>query len=263
MLLVDSHCHLDILMNFKKKYKNINKLINLFKKNKFLYLLTISTNIKNFFSIFSMFSYIDIIKLSCGIHPLYIETVTNSDYLDLEKFVSYKKVIAVGETGLDYKINIKKNIKKKQIDLFIYHLYLANKYRKPCIIHSRNSYNDTLNIIKKFNINLFGAVIHCYSYFKKKVLFKFLDCGVYISISGLITYKNNFLLQKIIKYIPLDKLLVETDSPYLTPYPYRGSINNPSKIIFTFKQISKLKKISFYKILKININNFLNLFNIF
>ncbi len=262
MWLIDSHCHIDLLLCNKNNKINILKLLNLFKKKKFLYLLTISINMKNFFHIFSLFSYIDMIKLSCGIHPYYVKNISNSDFLDLEKFISYKKIIAVGETGLDYKINMSKENKKKQKDIFIYHLYLADKYKKPCIIHTRNSFNDTWNIIKKFNVNLFGAVIHCYSYFKKKELFKFLNCGVYISISGLITYKNNFLLQKIIKYIPLNKLLIETDSPYLTPYPYKKFINCPSKIIFIFKKISELKKISFYEVLNCNMNNFLNLFKI-
>ncbi len=259
MFLIDTHCHIDLL-DYWKKNKNIDQLLYWYKKKKFLYLLSISTNIKNFFNIFSMFSYIDMIKLSCGIHPYYIKNVNNSDFLDLEKFVSYKKIIAVGETGLDYKISINKNIKKKQIDVFIYHLYLANKYKKPCIVHTRNSFNDTINSIKKFNINNFGVIVHCFSYFKKRYLFKFLDLGVYISLSGLITFKNNFLLQNIIKYIPLDRLLVETDSPYLTPFPYRGSINDSSKIIFILKKISELKKISFYKIMKCNMKNFLSLF---
>ncbi len=261
MFLIDSHCHIDILFN-KIKNKNIYQLLLLLKKNKFLYLLSVSTSIKNFFYIYSIFSYIDMIKLSCGIHPYYVNEIINSDYLDLEKFISYEKVIAVGETGLDYKYNISKKNRIKQINIFLYHLYLSNKYKKPCIIHTRNSFKDTINSIKKFNISDFGAVIHCFSYTERYFLSKFLDLGLYISISGLITFKNTILLQNIIKYIPLNRILVETDSPYLTPYPFRGKINNPTNIIFIFKKISLLKKISFYKIIKYNKKNFLKLFNI-
>ncbi len=258
-MLIDTHCHLDLL-NYKKKFKNIEELLYLCKKNKFLYLLTVSINLKNFFNIFSRVSYIDIIKLSCGIHPYYTKNINKNDFLDLEKFISYNKIIAVGETGLDYEIKLNKEDKKKQIDMFFYHLYLSLKYKKPCIIHSRNCYKDTLNIIKKFDISSCGAVIHCYSYYNKKILSYFLDLGLYISFSGLITFKNNFLLQSIVKYIPLNRLLVETDSPYLSPVPYRGVNNNPLKIIFIFKKIAELKKISFYKVIQYNMKNFINLF---
>ncbi len=261
MFIIDTHCHLDILFH-KKKIKNIYHFLSLCDKKNFLYLLCVSTSIKNFFHIFSLFSYIDKIKLSCGIHPYYINDINNDDFLDLEKFISYKRIIAVGETGLDYKENIDKNYKYNQINFFLYHLYLANKYKKPCLIHSRNSFNDTINCIEKFDINNFGAVIHCFNYTKKNILLKFLDLGLYISISGLITFKNTYLLQDIIKYLPLDRLLIETDSPYLTPVPYRGTDNDPFKIIYIIKKISILKKVSFYKIMKYNMNNFFNLFKI-
>ncbi len=260
-MLIDTHCHIDIL-KYGKNIFNIEKLLYLCEKNNFLYLLSVSTNLKNFFSIFSMLSYMDMIKLSCGIHPYYVQNLNNNDLLDLEKFVSYNKIIAVGETGLDYKNNVSKKNKNKQIDVFFYHLYLSVKYCKPCIIHSRNSYKDILNIIKKFDISKCGAVIHCYNYTNRKILSYFLDLGLYISLSGLITFKNTILLQDIVKYIPNNRLLVETDSPYLSPYPFRGKYNNPLKIIFVFKKISKLKKISFYKVIKINVKNFFKLFKI-
>ncbi len=260
-MFIDTHCHIDLLYN-KNIIQNIDKLLSLCKESNFLYLLVVSTSLKNFFSIFSRFSYIDKIKLSCGIHPYYVKFIKNSDFLDLEKFISYKKIIAVGETGLDYIFDVDKKNKKKQINVFFYHLYLSVKYKKPCIIHSRNSSKDTLNIIRKFSINDFSAVIHCYNYFDKKVLSNFLDFGLYISISGLVTFKNNFLLQNIIRYIPLNRLLVETDSPYLSPTPFRGKINNPLKIIFIFKKISILKKISFYKVVEYNMKNFIKLFKI-
>ncbi len=260
-MLIDTHCHIDIL-KYNKFINDIEKLIYLCKNNNFLYLLSVSTSLKNFFIVFSMVSYIDMIKLSCGIHPCNIKDIGKNDFLDLEKFISYNKIIAVGETGLDCIKNIDIKKKKKQIDFFIYHLYLAVKYKKPCIIHSRNSHQETLNIIKKFDISKCGSLIHCYNYTDKKVLFNFLDLGLYISLSGLITFKNTILLQNIVKYIPLDRLLVETDSPYLSPSPFRGKYNNPLNIIFIFKKISELKKINFYKVIEFNKNNFLKLFKL-
>ncbi len=259
MFLVDTHCHLDLL-----KFHNVKEFevfLKLCRKKNIKYMLSVSTNINNFLYIFSMFSYIEMIKLSCGIHPLYVWDSNCYDIFDLEMFINYKKIVAVGETGLDYE-NIDNNIKYKQIDFFKYHLYLSSKYNKPCIIHTRNSWFDTLNSIKEFISKKFKGIIHCFNYCDKNILYKFLDIGLYISISGLITFKNNFCLQNIIKYVPLDRLLVETDSPYLAPEPYRGSINTPLKIIFIIKKISQLKKISFYTVLKKSTENFLNLFKL-
>ncbi len=262
MFLFDSHCHIDKL-DYKILSNNINYFISFLKKKKIKYLLSISTSIKNFFIIFSMISYINqnIIKLSCGIHPLYIKYIEKGDFSLFKKIIFFKNVIAIGECGLDYK-NINNLNKKKQIKIFLKQLYLSNKYKMPCIIHSRLSYLDTLNIIKRFNINNFGAVLHCFNYHEKRILHKFLDLGLYISLSGLVTFNNNILLQNIVKYIPLDRLLFETDSPFLSPVPYRNKKNDPSKIIFIIKKISKLKKISFNILLKNCYNNFINLFNL-
>ncbi len=258
-MLIDSHCHLDKL----KIFKSINNLIFFLKKNKIKNVLSVSVNIKNFFSLFSRLSYINqnIIKLSCGIHPLYIKDMDKDDLFLLEKFLLFKNVIAIGESGLDYKFISNNLDKKKQIDIFNYHLFLCKKYKKPCIIHSRFSEIDTINEIKKFDINDFGAIIHSYSYLDKKILYKFIDLGLYISLSGLITFKSFYKIKDIINYIPLDRLLVETDSPYLTPYNCKG-LNNPTNIIFIIKKISYLRKISFYKILLNTNKNFINLFNI-
>ncbi len=263
MYLFDSHCHIDKIFNYFL-FKNINDFLLFLKKKKIKYILSVSVNIKNFFSVFSMLSYVkqDIIKLSCGIHPLYIKNIKKDDLYYLKKIILLKNVIAIGECGLDYN-NINNNyIKNMQIKIFIKHLFLSDKYKKPCIIHSRVSWLDTFNVIKKFNILNFGAVLHCFSYSDKNILYKFLDLGLYISLSGLITFDNSYLLQKIIKYIPLDRLLIETDSPYLTPIPYRNKKNDPSKIIFIIKKISLLKRINFNFILKICYNNFIKLFKI-
>ncbi len=259
MYFYDSHCHIDKLDNYLSE--NINNLLLFFKKKKIKYLIGISVNLKNFFNILSMISCIDqnIIKLSCGIHPLYLHKMEKDDLFNLKKFLLNKKVVAIGECGLDYS-NIKNINKNKQIKIFKYHLYLSQKYNKPCIIHSRFSSIDTINVIKNLKIKYNNIILHCYNYSNKDILFKFLNLGVFFSISGLITFKNNYKLQNIIKYIPLDRLLVETDSPYLTPYPYRGIKNDPSKIILIIKKISDLKKVSFINILRYTKKNFLSLF---
>ncbi len=262
MYLIDSHCHLDILLD--KKLYNIEKIIFLCKKYKIKYLLSISVNINNFINIFNKFSNFNFIFYSCGVHPNYINTINKKKFWYIEKFINYKKVIAIGETGLDY-LNVNYELKKLQYYYFYHHLYYANKYNKPIIIHSRFAFNDTLNILKKFSILNFGVIIHSFSYGNKKKLYKFLNLGVYISLSGLITFKNFINLRNIIKYIPLDRLLVETDSPFLTPEPYRNKINTPYNIILILNLISKLKKIKYKNLVNNLYNNFLHLFekNIF
>lgn len=260
MFLIDSHCHIDKLFD-KLLFKNIYDFINFLKNNNIKYILCICTDIKNFFSILSLTSYVDYnIKLSCGIHPLYIKKNNSNDFFYLKKFLKHEKIVAIGECGLDYK-NINNYFKKLQIFFFEKHLFYSIKYNKTCIIHSRFSGNDTYKIIKNFSKNNnFRGLIHSYSYENKKLLYNFLDLGLYISLSGLITFNNMKFLEEIIKILPLDRLLVETDSPYLCPKYYNFKYNDPSKIVFIIKKISIIKKKSFYEILKYSINNFFKLF---
>ncbi len=261
MFLIDIHCHLDKLF-LNKYFKNIKDLIFFCRKKKIKYIVSVSVSINNFLYNFKKFHNINIVGLSCGIHPLYCLNVKKKNYLKLHKYSLYKEVIAIGETGLDFNIGIDNLFKKKQIYNFIQHLNISKKNNKPIIIHSRNAFFETLSVLRNFEIYKFGGVIHCYSYNDKYKLKKFLDIGCYISLSGLITFKSNFLLCKIIKYIPLDRLLVETDSPYLSPEPYRGEINNPSKILYIFKKISEIKNINILNIIDYNKKNFSFLFKI-
>ncbi len=255
MKYFDSHCHLDKIYNL-----NINYLIKNLKKLGFVYILTISTDINNFIFIYNCYLNIDIIYFSCGIHPKYLDICSIKEFKYMERFINYKKVIAIGETGLDYfNNNINKLLQKYYFD---YHLYLSFKYNKPIIIHSRSSFNDTLYMINKYkNFNL-KFILHCYNYNDKYSLYKLLNYNVYISLSGLITFKNCLYYKYIIKDIPLNKLLVETDSPYLTPVPKRGQINNSCNIIYIIKFISIIKKIKLDILTKILIKNFLNVFKI-
>ncbi len=258
MYIIDSHCHVDLL-DYKNKFKNVIELSNLCKLKNIKYVLSISVSIKNFFFIYKLLKGIKLFKISCGIHPYYVNSIKKKTFFYLEKCVASNKVIAVGETGLDF-VNLNCLDKIKQIKSFIYHLYIAKKYSKPIIIHSRNALNETLNVLKKFYFPGFKGVIHCFSYFNKVNLFKFLDLDLFISISGLITFKKNINLLNFVKFIPLYKLLIETDSPYLTPEPYRGIQNDPTKIIFIIKKIAELKKVSLETVINYTTANFLRLF---
>ncbi len=262
MFLIDSHCHIDILNYNSKLFNNIKEYVNFCKKKNILYILAVSIDLKSFLKIFRMSINIPNIGISCGIHPLYWKNnISIKKLFFLKKISLHKKVIAIGESGLDYKLSSFLN-KKIQIKLFKFHLNIAKKNKKPIIIHSRFSFKDTYDIVSRFNILDFGGLVHCFSYIKKNELSKLLDIGLYISISGLVTFINAIDIQKIVKYIPLDRLLVETDSPYLSPHPFRGKFNDSTKILLIFKKISEIKCIDINDLIFINKKNFIALFKV-
>ncbi len=260
MILIDSHCHLDLLI-YKKIYRNIFELINFCNNNYIKYIVSVSITIDNFFDILKLINKFDNVFVTYGVHPLYFNCLNEKKLFKYKNFIFNKKVIGLGETGLDY---IKKDIYYRNIQKknFINHLCLSEKYNKPIVIHSRYSCEDTICILQDFNINKFGGIIHCYSYNSKSNLFKFLNLGLYISISCLITLNSFFFLKDIINYLPLDRLLIESDSPYLSPKFSKSKINNPSNIIYILKIISNIKNVSLTKISKHILNNFKRLFKI-
>ncbi|MGD6858594.1 MAG: TatD family hydrolase [Enterobacteriaceae bacterium] len=250
--LIDSHCHIHKIDIFNSK-KKILKIINKAKKNHVYLFLNVCTSLKEFIYIKNISKSFPNILLSCGIHPLNLSKNNNFNYKKLDKFSSYKKVIAIGETGLDFS---HKNINKfVQIDSFLKHIEISKKYKKPIIIHMRNSCKYVINIIKNLNIN---GMIHCFNETIDKVKI-FINKNFFISFSGLVTFKNVFL-NEVIKYVPLDKILIETDSPYLSPNPYRGKINEPYNLYYIAKYISKIRKISIIELSYIIKNNFKKLF---
>jgi TatD DNase family protein len=166
----------------------------------------------------------------------------------------------VFETGLDFYYNHSdKKIQKKS---FIEHISAASQLNIPIIVHSRNAENDTYEILKSEKRNLdLNVLVHCFSG-TKKFAKKLLDINCYISVSGIITFKNSNVLADTVSYIPLEKLLVETDSPYLSPLPYRGKTNEPSYIIHTVEKLSKIKNISKETVITNTTNNFMKLFDL-
>ena len=169
------------------------------------------------------------------------------------------KIIGIGETGLDYYYhNSDKVIQKKK---FVEHIEAAIDLDLPIIVHSRDAENDTFDILKDFSTANPKILIHCFtgsSNFSKKLL----DLGAYISLSGIITFKKSIELQKTVSLIPIDRLLIETDSPFLAPEPKRGSINEPSFIKYTAQRLAKIKDISYDDLIVYTSNNFIKLFSI-
>ena len=257
-MIVDSHCHLDYL----NLYNQLDDVIKRAEVNKVKYLLTICTTLDSFEKIKLIVQKYKNIYGTFGIHPHETKHFTNIDCNHISKFVRrQKKIIGIGETGLDYYYN--HSDKKTQKKSFIQHIRAASELKIPIIIHSRTAENDTYEILKseKKNSNL-KILLHCFTGtedFAKKLL----DLDSFISVSGIITFKNNTDLTKAVSNIPIEKLLVETDSPYLAPTPYRGKPNEPSFIIHTIDKLSKIKNLSKEDIEKKTSNNFLKLFKIY
>ena len=256
-MIVDSHCHLD----FSELFNQLNEVIHRAENNQVKCFLTICTTLESFERIKLIINKYKNIYGTFGIHPHETKKFTNVDskfILDLKK--KYKKVIGIGETGLDFYYN--HSDKKIQIKSFIEHIHAASELNIPIIVHSRNAEIDTYEIIKNEikNSNL-KVLIHCFTG-SKDFAKKLLDLNCYISLSGIITFKNSAELADAASYIPIEKLLVETDSPYLAPLPYRGKTNEPSYIIQTIEKLSKIKKISKESVIENTTKNFKELFSL-
>ena len=256
-MIVDSHCHLD----FSELFNQLNEVIHRAESNQVKCFLTICTTLESFERIKLIINKYKNIYGTFGIHPHETKKFTNVDskfILDLKK--KYKKVIGIGETGLDFYYN--HSDKKIQIKSFIEHIHAASELNIPIIVHSRNAEIDTYEIIKSEikNSNL-KVLIHCFTG-SKDFAKKLLDLNCYISFSGIITFKNSAELADTASYIPIEKLLVETDSPYLAPLPYRGKTNEPSYIIQTIEKLSKIKKISKESVIENTTKNFKELFSL-
>ncbi|MCV2506208.1 MAG: TatD family hydrolase [Candidatus Lightella neohaematopini] len=257
MFLIDSHCHIDKFHYSSVIDYNLENLICNAKLNNVKLLLSVCTKLDYFYELVNINKSYNNILISCGVHPLFINN--NYNYYKLLDLSSNNNIIAVGETGLDFfyeKDLRKRNIQKK---VFIDHISIARKLDKPIIVHTRNSFNDVIDILN--NYNKLSGVFHCFNE-NTKCASLVLDIGFYISFSGILTFKNAQVTRDTLKYIPLNKLLLETDSPYLTPEPYRGTYNQPAYLKNIIEYVSVIKNISLEKLSSILLNNFLELFKI-
>lgn len=254
--MIDSHCHLD----HSPLFENINSVVKRAESNGVKLFLTISTNTNSYLKIKQITSKFENVYGTFGIHPHETKSFSN---FDKEKIISitndHKKTIGIGETGLDYFYNNSdKQIQKK---LFIQHIEASLKLKLPLIVHSRNAEDDTFNILNDFSSQKPKILMHCFvgsTNFSKKLI----KLNAFFSFSGIITFNNSKELQKTASTIPLNRLLIETDSPFLAPVPKRGQKNEPSFIIYTAKKLAELKNVSFEEISTITTKNFYNLFSI-
>jgi len=252
--MIDSHCHLD----HEPLFSNLDSVIQRSKNVGINKILTICTTLDSFIKIKEIIKKDEIIFGTYGIHPH--ETKDNKVTSDkiIEEINKNKKIIGIGETGLDFFYN--HSDKVSQINSLEEHIKAAIELKIPLIIHSRNAEKETLEVFNNYkNYNL-KILMHCYTG-SKKFAEKLLDFNAYFSASGIITFKNSTELQETFKYIPLKKLLIETDSPFLSPEPNRGKKNEPSFVKFTAEKLAYIKDISNSELIKTTTLNFETLFN--
>ena len=253
--MIDSHCHLD----HEPLYQNIKDVLIRAKKIGITKLLTISTTFKSYEKIINIVKIDPIIFGTFGIHPHECENEVVQKDLIIKKINNNKKIIGVGETGLDFFYN--HSDKKKQISSFISHIEAAINLDLPIIVHSRNAEKETFEILDSYKKCNPKILMHCFTG-SIKLAKNLLKLNAFFSASGIITFKNSLDLQNTFSFLPLEKLLIETDSPYLAPIPMRGKKNEPSYIKFTAEKLAFLKKLNFKELDKITTNNFNFLFNI-
>tara|TARA_B110000305_G_scaffold145153_1_gene161361 strand:+ start:1344 stop:2105 length:762 start_codon:yes stop_codon:yes gene_type:complete len=253
--MIDSHCHLD----HEPLYENLSNIISRSKEIGVTKLLTICTTLNSFENIKSIVEKDKIIYGTYGIHPHETENNIVDKQTIIKSVHENKKIIGIGETGLDFFYN--HSDKNRQIISFKAHIEAAIDLKKPIIIHSRNAEKDTFEILNSYKNDNLKILMHCFTgslEFSKKLL----TLNAFFSASGIITFKNSIELQNTFKTLPLEKLLIETDSPFLAPIPMRGKKNEPSFIKYTLEKLSMITETTVEKMSKITTENFNKLFNL-
>ena len=238
--LIDTHAHLD----FPELYSNLSVIIENAKNNNVLKIITISTNLNKIEKIIQISNDHDVIYFTVGVHPNEVLKDDNYDNYTLISNISNNlKCVGVGECGLDYHFG--NEDKEKQKLSFITQIKVARDNKLPLIIHSRDADDDMINILQnEYKKGPFKAILHCFSSGKDLALCG-LDLGFYISFSGIVTFKSAKLIQEIACIVPKDRILVETDAPYLAPTPFRGTINEPKNCYYTAKFLSDIRNSDF------------------
>ena len=252
--MIDSHCHLD--------HQPSDKIIDIIKRSKDIgisKLLTICTTLESFEKIKKLTSLDEIIYGTFGIHPHETNTNVVDKDIIIKKINENNKIIGVGETGLDFFYN--HSDKDKQLSSFVNHIEASLDLNLPIIIHSRNAENETYEILNSYRNKKPKILMHCYTG-SLDLAKKLITLDAFFSASGIITFKNSTELQKTFDYLPLEKILVETDSPYLAPVPMRGKKNEPSYLKYTIKKLADIKNTKSSKISDITSKNFNKLFDL-
>ncbi len=254
-MLIDSHAHLDD----ERFDRDRERLIESLRENGIDLVINPGDDLQSSIKAVALAEKYENIYAAVGVHPHAAKEMDDATIGILKSFTNREKVIAIGEIGLDYYYdNSPRNIQRQR---FIEQLNLAKEVHLPVIIHSRSAAGETFEILKEAQDGNLEGVLHCYSG-SVEMAIEYIKLGFYISIAGPITFKNSKVAKEVVKAVPLDKLLIETDSPYLTPEPYRGKRNEPIYVRYVAGTIAEVKGLSFEEIAKATAENAKKLFRI-
>ena len=253
--MIDSHCHLD----HEPMFSDLKNVIIRSKENGLEKILSICTTNVSFKKIIEIIKFDPIIYGTFGIHPHETDFDKTTRKEIIKNVNSHEKIIAIGESGLDFYYS--HSSKDQQISSFKYHIEASIELNVPIIVHSRNAEKETFDILSIYKDSKPKILMHCFTG-STEFAYKLLTLDSYFSASGIITFKNSVDLTNTFKLIPNNKLLVETDSPYLSPVPFRGKKNEPSFIKYTLEKLAEIKDSELKDIEKITNNNFNKLFNL-
>ncbi len=251
-MLVDSHCHLD----FTDFSGHLPDLLADMRKSEVAVAVCVGVNLEDFGRVLALAEAHEPLYATVGVHPEYTEA-EEPDVSRLVRLADHPKVIAIGETGLDY--YWQKDRPEWQRHRFRTHIQAARACGKPLVIHMREAAEDTLRLLKEEEGATVGGVMHCFTG-NWEVAMQALDLGFYLSFSGIVTFKNAKEIREVAQKAPLDRILVETDAPYLAPVPYRGKRNQPAYVRYVAEEIARLRGLDFAEVAATTSDNFFKLF---
>lgn len=251
-MLVDSHCHLD----FPELAQRLPEILERMQQNDVGCAVCIGVNLEDLPGVLALAEAHANLYATVGVHPEYADAEEPSEQ-KLVELAGHPQVIAIGETGLDY--HWQKDRPEWQRDRFRCHIRAAVIAGKPLVVHMRDAANDTLRILQEEGAQAVGGVMHCFTD-TWEVARRALDLGFHISFSGIVTFKNALAIKEVAQKAPLDRILVETDAPYLAPAPYRGKANEPAYVRYVAEEVARLRRLSLEQVAEATTANFFSLF---
>ncbi len=251
-MYIDSHCHL----NFPELAQDLDAMLENMRRNEVTHALCVSVSVDRFPEVCALAEQHGNLYASAGVHPDH-EMDVEPTQAELEQLADHPRVVAIGETGLDY-FRLKGDL-EWQRSRFRAHIRAARAVNKPLIIHTREAAADTLRLMREEGANQAGGVMHCFTE-SQQVADAAMEMGFYISFSGIVTFKNAAALKEVARQIPLERMLIETDAPYLAPVPFRGKTNQPAYVKHVAEEIAKLRGVSAEAVGRATSENFHRLF---
>lgn len=251
-MIFDTHAHMDDSWFDDDR----RELLESMKDNGVETIVNIAADTKSLKSTIQLVDEYDFVFGALGIHPDEVGDLNEEIYKWIEENLSHPKIVAVGEIGMDYHREHDKNMQR---EAFERQMDIARRHDIPIVVHSRDAANDTYEIMKANNAQEIGGVIHCFSY-EKEMARQFLDMNYYIGVGGVVTFKNGRKLKEVVEYTPLDRIVLETDAPYLAPTPFRGQRNDSTYIKYVAEEIARIKNISFDEVVETTKQNALKMY---